>query len=80
MERDLKVEPYIDDEGQHRWQLIDPSNGLIVGAATQGFTTEEDMRHNIALNLSEDYRRIITVDGAMVIDLSNGMAITPDTA
>lgn len=38
------------------------------------------MRHNIALNFSEDYRRIITVDGAMVIDLSNGMAITPDTA
>ena len=80
MERDLKVEPYIDDEGQHRWQLIDPSNGLIVGAATQGFTTEEDMRHNIALNFSEDYRRIITVDGAMVIDLSHGMATTPATA
>ena len=80
MERDLKVEPYIDDEGQHRWQLIDPSNGLIVGAATQGFTTEEDMRHNIPLHFSEDYRRIIPADGAMVPHPSHGMAITPDTA
>lgn len=54
----LVISTYVDEAGQHRWRLTDPTNGEIVGASTEGFVDERDLERNIDLHFGADRPRV----------------------